>query len=380
MASLIETLINAPVKRQDEARLTIAQRPAPNRPRQLLELFITMGPSASFQGLHRSIDLKIMDPQTMVFTVLGRWPAKDELASFEDPYKPWPHMQTLMRTHEFRYRIARRTAEAFPERRRLLFVRIPASTGKRVVATIDSKHPILPNDLTDRRYNDPAEMAKALGNILGRMNISNALAMVHTRMSPFFEEPENVPADEDPLAWHVPLAPCRTGDLLFAIIRDPAERALAFVNQAVADFLAGRAPLPNPVQATYGQFTAAERAALPVEERRTIARALLAGALLKNPICAALGDGTAKDTFVSCRCAPINLLPPSQFTIWGRTALDVIPPESPPPPESVLRQEDLTQPDQDAIAAATAEDRIFYERFKLRHASLGLPAIQGRDL
>jgi hypothetical protein len=380
MVSLIESLINAPVKRQDQARLTIPQRPAPNRTRQLFELFITMGPSASFQGLHRSIDFKTLDPQTMVFTVLGRWPTKEEAALFEDPYKPWPHMQALLRSHEFRYRIARRTAEAFPERRRLLFVRIPSSAGRRVLATINSKHPILPNDLNDRRYNEPAVMAKCLGTMFGRMNISNAVAMIGPAMAPFFEEPENTPADQDPLAWHVPSVPCRTGDLLFAMIRDPVDRALAFVNQAVADFQGGRAPLPEPVHAAYAHLSEQDRATLPVEDRQAIARALLQAALLRNPICQALGDGTAKDTVQSCRCAPVHLVPPSAFSIWGRTALDVIPPDPPPPPETILRQEDLTQADRDAIAAATAEDRVFYTLFKERHASLGLPAILGREL
>ena len=380
MASLIESLINAPVKRQDQARLTIAQRPAPHRARQLFELFISMGPQASFQGLHRSIDLKTMDPQTVTFAVLGRWPTREEAARFEAPYKAWPHMQSLLRSHEFRYRIARRTADAFPERRRILYVRIPSSTGKRVIATIDSKHPILPNDLNDRLYNEPGELAKALGTMFGRMNISNALAMIHTNMAAFFEEPENTPADQDALAWHVPSVPVRTGDLLFAMIRDPAERALVFVNRAVADFVAGQAPLPAPVHASFANLSAQDRVALSLEDRRSIARALLAGALHKNPICHALGDGTVKDTLEACRCAPISLVPPSQFKIWGRTALDVIPPEADPPPDSVLGPEDLTQTDRDAIAGATGQDRMFYERFKACHASSGLPAIFGRDL
>jgi hypothetical protein len=259
-------------------------------------------------------------------------------------------------------------------------VRIPSSAGRRVVATIDSKHPILPNDLNDRRYNEPAALAKTLGTMFGRMNISNAVAMIHTTMAPFFEEPENTPADQDPLAWHVPGVPCRTGDLLFAMIRDPVERALAFVNQAVADFQVGTARLPEPVHASYAGLTEQERAALPIEDRQAIARALLQGALYKNPICHALGDGTAKATIESCRCAPINLVPPAKFSIWGRTALDVIPPEPPMPPEIILRQEDLTPSNLDAIAAATREDQTFYDRFKARHASLGLPAILGREL
>ena len=379
MAYLIESLVNAPVKRQDEARLSLTKRPAPNRMRQLLELFMAMGPSASFQTLMRSIDLKALDPQSVIFMVLGRWPTPKEVREVERPYKAWPHLQSLLRSPEFRQRISRAACDAFPERRRLLYVRIPSSGGRRVYGTINSKHPILPADLTDKRFNNPTVLAQALGTVFGRMNVSNALAIVQPTLSVFVDPPQPARPAADPLDWHIPIVPCRTGDLLFTVIREPAERALAYVNGELSAIKAGETAIPDPVMRNL-DMSVQDPANLSAADLRQIGGALLRHTLHKNPICQALGDGTADGTLEACLCAPVNLVPIEKFTIWGRTAFDLIPPEGPTPPETILRPEDLTPADRDILAEATAQDRIIYDRFKTRLASGGIPSVTGWDL
>ena len=378
MANFIETLIGNPVKRQDEVRLTVTSRPPPIRPRQLLELFIAMSSGASFQGLRQSIQFKIADPQTMVFSVLGRWPTLEEVAAFQTPYQPWPQMQALLRSEEFRIRLPRIVCDAFAERRRLLFVAIPGSFTGRVTATLHSKHPVLPTDLADKRYDNPTLLVQTLGSVLGRMNISNSLALIQPTMAVFCDNPANAAPVTDPLSWHVNIPPCRTGDLLFAIIRDPVERALAYVNRACADLRSGTIPFPPALRSALS--LPAHGSNLKAAQWREIARWLLANTLYQNPICAALGDGTAENTLAACRRVPIILVPPDQFGVWGRTSLDTIPPDAAAPPETILRTEDLTAAERAALERATGEDRVIHARVIARREATSLPSVPGREL
>jgi hypothetical protein len=382
MPSLIESLISAPVMRQDGAKLTIIKRPPPTRLRHVLEIFAAMGETASFHGLRRAIDLRAADPQTMIFAVLGRWPTGDELAVLrkQSAYVAADHLLALTQCHEFRAQLPRRTCDAFPERRRLLFIRIPSSGGKRVVVTLDSKHPVLPVDLANPRFDSAGRLAKTLGHVFGQMNTSNALAIIQPTMAAFTSYPAADPAAPDPLRWYADAPACRTDDLLFALIRDPAERALAYVNATVAALRAGERPIPPAIQRQAQLPESGGRDQLTAADWQRVGRALLATTLLKNPICHALGDGTAAGARAACNRVPVHLVPPDHFAIWGRSALDTIPPDPAPTPEPVLRMDDLTQADRSAIDRVTTEDRIFHDLVVQRVKESGVPAALGRDI
>jgi hypothetical protein len=382
MPSLIESLISGAVVRQDTASLTVIKRPVPTRLRHVLEIFSAMGAVASVQALRRAIDFRGADPQTMTFAVLGRWPTTQELAAWQLPagYDASHHLTALVQSAEFRAYLPRRACDAFPERRRFLFIRIPSSGGKRVLATLESKHPVLPLDLAAPRFDNPAKLAKTLGDVFARMSSSNAFAITQPSLAAFTTCPVAEPTADATLQSQVQTPVCRTDDLLFALIREPAERALAHVNAAAAALRPGERPRPSalrrhaeiPDGRAPDQFTAGEW--------RNIARALLARTLHKNPICHAIGDGTAAGMREACRRFPLHLIPTEQFGQWGRTALDAIPPDPTPQPEPVLREEDLNQAERAAIDDATSQDRIIHGLVQHRTKEGGVVGVLGRDL
>ena len=73
MPSLIESLVEGPIARTDQKRLSVTVRPPPMRLRDVLEVFAAMGRTASFQGAHRSLELRAADPVILANAVLGRW-------------------------------------------------------------------------------------------------------------------------------------------------------------------------------------------------------------------------------------------------------------------------------------------------------------------
>ena len=377
MANLLETMLSSgKLKRQDSTHLTVPRRPMPARPRQLLELFGAMGVAATFQGMSRGLQLKDVDPHQTVFATLGRWPTNAEIADFPEPYEARPHLTALIRSREFRSHIVRLAMDGFPERHRILFVQIPRSAGENVLTAIDGRHPLLPTDLATPRYNNPATLVEALGHVFSRLAASNALALAQPAMAIFVDQAPHSAKGPDPIAWRTSAPPCRSGDLLFAIMRDPLSRALSQINALMAAIHAGDLPLPATLAATLGADAKRPR----LSDWRQPARDILADTLLPNPICHALGDGTVDGALQACARSPIRLVAIEQYRAWARSALDSTPPDHKSLAEICLRPEDLTPRDRDIIAAATRHDQIIYDRFTKRIKATGLPAIPGREL
>jgi hypothetical protein len=380
MAFLIDSLIGNPVQRHDERRLSITKRPLPQRPRDFFELFAAMGANATIEGLFRGVDLKGADPRLVFFMILERWPANEELAALETPYRAPAHIRALLRTAEFRTPICRRLCEVFQERQRLLYVRIPRCAGQHVMAMMEGKHPVVPLDFGTPKFKDPDLIVRTLGALLGLFGNSRTLVVVQPHIAAFLAPPARQVVGEDPLHWELSQPPCRATDRLFAIIRPPEDILLSQVNALLtalrlppagnepADVAAARihhAPLPPSDQ---------------LAQWKQLGQRLLAGIEASNPICTALGDGTAESALATCVRSPIELVGLDGYSGWARRAFDAAPPDPINVSSVILQREDLTPEEAARLADLTSEDRIFYERFAKRCAIEGLPNVKGFDL
>jgi hypothetical protein len=380
MANLIESLIGGAVERYDDRRLSVTKRPPPTKPREFFEIFALMGATASPEGLMRGIDWKHVDPCMLTFAVLGRWPTSQELAELQVPYRPYVHLRHLLGSEEFRTAIVRRLFEVFPERQRLLFVRIPRCAGTSVMSVLDTKHPILPLDLGDRPFREAPVLVPLLGQLLGRFGTTRTLVVAQPRIGPFVEAPTVTPACGDPLHWHLPQPPCRGTDLLFTIIRPPEALILSEVNGILT---ALRRPASPGEPASLAEQRK-HHAPLPDQTDsagwKQLGRKLLAATTLRNPICTALGDGTAAGAFAACARVPIQLVAIEAYRQWSRAAFDSSPADPVNVSTPILQPADLTAEDSAHLSSLIAEDAVFYARYAERRQAEQIPYVLGTDL
>jgi hypothetical protein len=380
MAYLIDSLIGNPVQRNDERRLTITKRPLPYRPREFFELFAAMGANATIEGLFRGVDLIGADPRLVFFMLLERWPTTEEISALVTPYRAPSHIRALLRSAEFRTPICRRLCDAFQERQRLLYIRIPRCGGQHVMAMMEGKHPVVPLDFGTPKFKDIDLLMRTLGSLLGLFGNSRTLVVMQPHIAAFLAPPLHQAVRDDPLHWELAQPPCRATDRLFAIIRPPEDILLSQVNALLT---ALRLP-PSADEPAHITVARNQNAPLPQADQpaawKQLGQRLLASIETRNPICAALGDGTAESTLATCLRSPIELVGLDGYSGWARRAFDAAPPDPVGASVAILQREDLTPREADRLADLTSEDRIFYARFAKRCAVEDLPYVKGFDL
>jgi hypothetical protein len=377
MASLIESLVAAPIKRQDRTRLAITTRPVPLRTRDLFEVFGGLGTTASLPAVRRSINLRVVDSRSMTHVVLGRWPTNAELAKLPDPYAPWQHLESMLLSEEFRALLPRRVCDAFPEKRRLLHVRIPSCAGRFVNAVLGAAHPIVRYDCGSAAFADPGVLAPYLGQLFARFNTAAALAISSDRLAPFIDPPAYHTDGADPLGWAYLPPPGRPIDLIFAVVRSPLSLALSQVNATLTVLRRpdGAYMLPELVEKLGG---------VPPPNRhpawKRLAHTLLRDHLPANPLCHALGDGTADSALAACARLPTQLVDIQHTQEWCRSAFNA-PPDSPVGvSERFLSESDLSREDRAVIEDRMGQDQVIWAKVSARIAATGLLSAFGHEL
>ena len=384
MPSLIESLIGSGIVRPDEKRIVPTQRPLPTRPRELFELFVALGGEAALPSLFRSTQLHAAEPRALTFIALNRWPTEAELAALPTPYNPQSHLRALLTQAEFRASLVRRICDAYPERPRLCFVRIPRCAGTHFLTMANHMHPVWPEHLAAMRRDGSAGFIPALGAYLGRFTLTKTIMLVQPTLAPFIEA-TTPPADraraQAGLQWNLNPPPRRAGDRLFTILREPAAIVLSEVN-ATLDALLQPADADTPHIAAWRTRLPPSPATADPAGRKRIARDILRQLALRNPICHALGDGTAAGAFRAVRLQDVELADLSHYPDWTKYSWDVEPEPASNTSTPHLTLEDLGPPEREHLESLVAEDLRFYAPVRTAFDQLDgfKNAVRGRDL
>ncbi len=383
--SLIESLIGGGVTRPDEKRILPTKRPLPARPRDFFELFAAMGTEATIKGLFLTADLRQAEPRTLTYVTLGRWVTADELAALSKPYKVTEHLHAILTGQEFRASIVRRIADAYPERPRLCFVRIPRCAGQHFLALAEAMHPIVPDSLGVWRPRDEARFIPALGRLLGRFTLTRTILVTQPTLAPFVQS--NIPASPDPayaaagLQWTLNGPPRRAGDRLFTILRDPRAIVLSEVNAIIDALLQPPESDTRPVARWRAQVPA-DPATADEAGRKQLARHVLQRVRLRNPICHALADGTASGAIDAARLQDIEIATLDRYEDWIKYTWDVEPGEPVNASTPHLGVADLTAQDRAHLETITVEDQAFYQLVVKAYEKIGdlRYSVRGREL
>jgi hypothetical protein len=381
--TLIETLIGNPVMRRDDKRLTTIRRPLPITQRELLELFAALGDQTSLSGFFESTDFSAAEPRIVTFIVLGRWPTAAEIDAIETPYNPRGHMRRLLLGREFRISLVHHVCQTFPERQRLLHVAMPRAATFHLHETLRPLHPIVPPDLT--LWDRPNEIGflPALGSLLGRFTTTRTLLIAQTSIQPFMQPSPPIKPDSARAASGLAFLPSpplrRPADRLFTILREPASMLVSQINARLAALQADPEG-DDPATATWRtRLTPLPHRTSHAAWRQLGLKLLAENLLPANPICHALGDGTAEGALATCRHADIEITNQTLYPDFVKYTFNLQPE---PPTNTSLPILTVADIPSDILADRLCEDLTFYERLSPAFSKLAAfkTFLRGRDL
>src|SRR5271156_1873791 len=117
--------------------------PTPRTPRELIELFAVYDRQIGINSVLNAADFSVLDRATVLTTALGAVKQQRLEQEVREGYNPRGHLRTLLQSVEFRERARPLIFEAFPEKRRAIFIHIPKCAGTDMTDLLRRRYPAL---------------------------------------------------------------------------------------------------------------------------------------------------------------------------------------------------------------------------------------------
>lgn len=340
------------------------RRRAPSRPRETFDLFASYGTETGLEGLFETIDATGVTPRQVCYAVHGRPPGCLEEALPRADLSPRQRFVAALASNEFRAGIVRNLLEAFPERKRLLFVHIPRTGGSQLSARL-RRFPSLTSQLTSPNWAAQHEFHMRIRQFVLAAGASDSiLVRGHNTVEQY-------------RAWGV----IRFGDPLFAVLRDPIERTVSEANYVLTRMFAAR---QGPDSAAWRQhFGIGPAAAQPSSaEAAALVRKILRtkGVVQPNTICRFLGDGTAARAIENVVIHDIELTDLHRYEDWCRRRWGIDSRSRSNASKAYVTLEAFSGEDRAYIASITEEDAKLYQLAQRAFAKRGGDSLTGAEI
>lgn len=255
-------------------------------------------------------DYSGLSTNDVYLAVLGRPANLQELCAFNSHLDLREQYEVAFNSREFQANSVKNCLNAFPEKRRLLFVHIPKCSGSSVNGHLQSKYPAILNWIANKDITSRAVLFAALRDF--------AIAMANTDAKAIF------------VYGHVPLMHYidndffRKDDLLFTTIRDPFEIVISHVNYVMTK-------LRNPALKEESDVLNWKHL-LNINDLDSIDDAYLVNKVIYNQgihplgnnfLCSFLGRGTYKSAKKLIADSKILIIPINQLDTWLAKNFDI---------------------------------------------------------
>ena len=190
--------------------------------------------------------------------------------------------------------------QAYPEKRRLIFIHVPKCAGTDLSINLRAKFPAaLHQSLTSPDWFPPVALDKALAKFKIAVDRSNAILV----------------DGHNTLRWAISANVVRPTDRLFTIVRDPAAALLSQINYVTSKMMADPLGKSPDVRQWLDRSSMNNVEGCQAESVAAIA----SGLAHRNPMCNWLGAGNASSALAMIRQSNIEITDTSRYKTWGET-------------------------------------------------------------
>ena len=333
--------------------------------RETVMLFGHFRPKLGISDLFAQVDWSGVQRRQLIHAFLDRPPASAE-ETLEGPgFDACAEALLLFASPEFRAGLAPRLLQAFPAKRRLLFVHIPKAAGTDFMAAMRGALPHVGNELAEPALVSTDMLARRLARLAATIKQSETIFM----------------GGHIPLAWFLDQRLYRFNDRLTAILRHPRDICVSMANYIVHSFRQDP-QLVRPDTRSWSGVLGLDYEQIADMDSQALALAVVArrGMQPVNPICSLLGDGTASGTLATLMRAPIEITSMAQYSAWLRDGWGLERTKRVNASDQVIGWDDLSQWQKSQVEAGCQEDYPVYEAAMSCLARSGALSVTGPEV
>ena len=193
--------------------------PAPRDARALFELLLWYDERAGLYPLLSRLDVAGQRPQQAHYSVLGTYP--DRSAPMRNTrYYPRDHLNELLLGDEFQAGLLSRFAEAYSDKRRLIFVHVPKCAGTDLSNKLKTRYPWVDYNIMDTDWTTKRAMLRHLSRLAVQLRFADCLYLCgHGGLDFYMDHHLIRPIDE-----------------IFTVVRNPLEIMVSQINYVLTRF------------------------------------------------------------------------------------------------------------------------------------------------
>lgn len=339
---------------------------APKNPRELFDYFRLYEQPTGISGLIQKWDASDVTPQQVYYSVLGRLPEGDRAKRGED-YDACAQYLNALRSDEFQSGIVKAVLNAYPDKKRMIFIHIPKCAGSHLNEKLIATFAAVNFRLMDRKWIDTDNFFDMLRILTAKLENSDTIA----------------PYGHLPLKWYVNNGLIRLGDTTVSIVREPAQVVLSQVNYILTRFVSD--PQLKAID-TNGWLPFIDKSKLTSSIasnnfRDLAIEILYSDALVtRDVMCSFLGHGTAKSAFELCASASVELTDLEHYPEWLRLRLGVDAGQATNVSKRYVTMEDIGIDGLERIKNVTEQDCILMDRVRTIMGDPNRCSISGVEL
>ena len=334
---------------------------APVNARQMILAFALYNPEKGLASLTDRIDYTGVTRRQIYYNTLGRPPGPAVVADGPD-FNPRAAAAMALQGDEFQLRLREIVLNAFPEKRRLIFVHVPKCAGTDMQTTLERHYPSLSEHLCQSETTSRPKLFAHLQQFAAGITLADSIAV----------------CGHQSLRWYLDRGLVRFEDDVFTFVRHPRDILYSYVS-----FILTRAVENAGRERRDVAHWLSEIGIDALEPDPSAAYLAELGRLLlrkrkPNILCNYLGTGTAASALTAMRQSDIEITDVARYSEWRRHRFAFEPAQRVNPSKPLFTPEVATKADRALIEEMIGEDMIVYDAIqeKLR-AQDGL-SIRGR--
>jgi hypothetical protein len=339
---------------------------APLNARQMLMNFALYDPVKGLPSMLNRIDFTGVTRRQIFFNTLGRAPERGSLLVEGPKYSPRNATAVAMQGEEFQSRIREIILEAYPDKRRMVFIHIPKCAGSDLLVTLRRLYPYVHQHLASASHTTKPALFELLRQFAIGVNLAESIAV----------------SGHVPLKWYVDRGLVRFEDEVFTTIRHPRDLLYSYISFVLTRFV----EFPNTPRAdTAGWMSAIGLTKLEADLTPSYL-ADLGSQLLRsraitapNILCHFLGSGTAASAIDALIMCDVEVTDTTRYSKWRSQKFGFEPGRRINPSQPLFTPEIATPADRDFIEGQIAEDLVLYDALMAKLAATDELSVRGRS-